>query len=57
MDVYSNPGQMDYNQGQKLWEKPLFEQFRVSTPFPLLAMLRNNDQNFRQAMLWVRNIL
>ena len=26
-------------------------------PFPLLTMLRNNEQNLRQAMLWVRNIV
>ena len=45
-----------YNQLQKLWEKLLFGQFRVSTPFPLLTMLRNNEQNLRQAMLWVGNI-
>ena len=25
-------------------------------PFPLLTMLRNNEQNLRQAMLWVQNI-
>ena len=35
----------------------LFEQVRVSTPFPFLTMLRNNEQNLRQAMLWVRNIV
>ena len=44
----------NYNQGQKLWEKL---QFRVSTPFSLWTMLRNNEQNLRQAMLWVRNIV
>ena len=33
----------NYNQWQKLWEKPLFGQFCVSLPFFLLAMLRNND--------------
>ena len=47
----------DYNQLQKLWGKLLFEQFRVSTPFPILTMLRNNEQNLRQAMLWVCNIV
>ena len=45
------------NQWQKLWEKLLFEQFRVSTPFLLLPMLRNNEQNLPQAMLWVRYIV
>ena len=39
------------------WKKLLFGQLRVSTPFPLLTVLRNNKQNFRQAMLWVRNIV
>ena len=37
--------------------KLLFEQFFVSTPFPLLTMLRNNEQTLVQAMLWVRNII
>ena len=37
--------------------KLLFGQFCVSTPFPLLTMLRNNEQNLRQVMLWVRNIV
>ena len=46
-----------YNQWQKLWEKPLFGQFCVSLPFPLLTMLRINEQNLRQAMLSVRNIV
>ena len=46
-----------YNQWQKLWEKLLLGQFRVSPPFPLLTMLRNNEQNLRQAMLWVCNIV
>ena len=46
-----------YIQWQKLWEKLLFEQFRVSTHFPLLTMLRNNKQKLRQAMLWVRDIV
>ena len=45
-----------YDQLQKLWEKLLFGQFRVSTPFSPLTMLRNNEQNLRQAMLWIRNI-
>ena len=31
--------------------------FYVFTPFPLLTLLRNNEQNLRQAMIWVRNIL
>ena len=37
--------------------KLLFGQFCVSTPFPLLTMLRNNEQNLRQVMLWVRTIV
>ena len=45
------------SQRQKLWEKLLLGQFRVSASFPLLTMLRNNEQNMRQAMLWVRNIV
>ena len=49
--------QHTYNQRQKLWKKLLFGQFCVSTLFPLLTMLRNNDQKLRQAMLWVRNIV
>ena len=44
------------NQWQKLWEKLVFGQFRVSASFPFLTMLRNNEQNLRQAVLWVRNI-
>ena len=47
----------DYNKWQKLWEKLLFGQFCVSTHFPLLTMLKNNEQKLRQAMLWVRNIV
>ena len=39
-----------YNQWQKLWEKLLFGQFRVSTPFPPLTILRNNQQSLRQAI-------
>ena len=46
-----------YNQWQKLWEKLLFGQFRVPILFPLLTMLRNNKENLRQAMLWIRNIV
>ena len=46
-----------YNQRQKLQEKLLSEQFRVSTPFSLLTMLRTNEQNLRQAILWFRNIV
>ena len=38
-------------------KKMLLEQFCVSTPFPPLTMLRNNEQDLRQAMLWVRNIV
>ena len=45
------------NQWQKLWEKLLFGQFCVSLPFPLLTMLRNNEQNLCQAMLSIRNIV
>ena len=45
---------LNYNYWQKLWEKLLFVQFLVSAPFPLLTMLRNNEQNLRQAMSWVR---
>ena len=33
-----------------------YEQFRVSTHI-LLTMLKNNEQNLGQAMLWVRNIV
>ena len=44
--------QQPKNQQQKLWEKLLFGQLLVSTP--LLTMLRNNEQNLRQAMLWIR---
>ena len=29
----------------------------VSNPFPLLTMLRKNEQNLCQAMLWVRYIV
>ena len=29
----------------------------VSIPFPRLTMLRNNEQNLRQAMLQLRNIV
>ena len=32
-----------YGQWQILWEKLLFGQFLVSSPFPLLAMLKNNE--------------
>ena len=46
-----------YNQWQKLWEKLLFGQFCVSLHFPLLSMLSNNEQNLRQTMLSVRNIV
>ena len=42
---------------KKLWEKQLFERFCVSTFFPLLAMLRNNEKNLHQAMFCVRNIM
>ena len=42
-----------YNQWQKIWEKLLFRQFCISTPFPLLTVLRNNEQNLGLAMLWV----
>ena len=45
------------NQRQKLWGKLLFRQFCVSPPFPLITMFRNNEQNLRQAMLSVRNIV
>ena len=45
------------NLWQKSWEKLLFEYFWVSTPFSLLAMLRNNEQKLHQAMSWVRNIV
>ena len=38
-------------------KKRLFGQFYVSLAFPLLAMLRNNERSFRQATLWVRNIV
>ena len=44
---------MNYNQWQKLWEKLLFGQFCVSTPFLLLTRLKNNEQKLHQAMLWV----
>ena len=37
--------------------KLLFEQFFVAFPFPLLTMLRNNEQNLLQAMLSVHNIV
>ena len=43
------------NQWQKWWEKLLLRQFFLS--FSLLTMTRNNEQNFSQAMLWVRNIM
>ena len=42
---------------QKLWEKPLFGQWCVSKLFPILTMLRDNQQKFRQAILCVRNIV
>ena len=29
----------------------------VSTPFPLLTMLRNNEPNLRQAMFYAYNIV
>ena len=45
------------NQWQKLWEKLLFGQFCVSSPFPFLPMLRNIEQKLRQAMLSVLNIV
>ena len=60
LHFFSRKGEIqarDYNQWQKLWEKVLFGQFCVSLPFPLLTMLRNNEQNLRQAMLSVRNIV
>ena len=41
----------------KIMEKLLFGQFCVSLPVPLLTMLRNNELNMHQAMLWVRNIV
>ena len=40
-----------------LWQKLLFGQFCYSTLFPLSTMLRNNEQNLREAMLRVRNIV
>ena len=46
-----------YSQWQNSWERLLFGQFCVSTPFPLLTMLKNNEQKLRQALLWVRNIV
>ena len=46
-----------YNQSQKLWGKPLFGQFCVSLPFPLLTMLRKNERSLRQELLWVRNVV
>ena len=39
------------NQWQKLWQKLLFEEFCVSTPFSLFTMSRNNEQNLRQVKL------
>ena len=51
--VYDGATISDKNYGKNL----LFWQFRVSNSFPLLTMLRNNEQNLRQAMLWVRNIV
>ena len=42
---------------KKLREKKLFEWFGVSTFFPFLAMLRNNEKNLHQAMFCKRNIL
>ena len=42
---------------KKLREKQLFERFCVSTFFPLLAMLRNNEKNLHQSMFCVRNIM
>ena len=45
------------SQLQKLWEKLLFGQFCVANSFPLLKMLRNNEQKLSQAMLWVCNII
>ena len=41
----------------KLWEKLLLTYLGVCTIFPLLIMLRENEQNLRQAMLWFRNIV
>ena len=38
-------------QWQKLWQKLLFEEFCVSTPFPVFTMLRKNGQNLRQVKL------
>ena len=46
-----------YGSVTKIMEKLLFEQFHVSTPSPLLTMLRNNEQNLRQTVLWLRNIV
>ena len=43
----------DKNYGKKM----LFEQFRLFTPFPLLTMLKNNEQNLRQVILWAPNII
>ena len=46
-----------YIQWQKLRKNLLFWQFCVSFHFPLLTMLRNNEQNLHQAMLSVCNII
>ena len=38
------------HQWKKLWEKLLSGEVRISTPFCLLTMLRNNEQNLHQAV-------
>ena len=43
------------NQWQKWWGKLLLRQFFVS--FSLLTLMRNNEQNLKQAMLWVCSII
>ena len=42
-----------YKQWQKIWGRLLFAQFFVFTPFLLLKMLRNNEQNLREAIILV----
>ena len=45
------------NHWQQLWVKVRTRRFCVSLPFPLLTVLKNNQENLPQGMLWVRNIV
>ena len=41
----------------KTMGKTAIGQFCVSTPFPLLTMLKSNEKKLHQAVLWTRNIV